>query len=215
MGGDRHLEHLPPGAQPGPQSRRRRSDVRIGGYVAPLAAVVLVSLAVWWYGGAIVSGDGLVPGWFELVAVVVAAFAIRATFLSWRRAFPGRDKTLDVRLDRQRARRGEELRATVAGAPASVGIEVTLACRVHWDKCVRTSESNGGSSTRRVVVDEVAWEEATQASPSGEARLRLPADQPHSHEGAVISFAWLVSARTLVDDKLGKPSAPTAVWVDP
>ncbi|MDQ3768643.1 MAG: hypothetical protein M3370_04060 [Actinomycetota bacterium] len=163
-----------------------------------------------------VGGDlgGPDPAWFWLPAVGGTALFVGVAVHLWRRANPRRDEALEARVDRHRARRGEELRVTVAGAPARVGIEVTLACRVHWDQRQR-SGGYDSSSTSRVIAEATAWQQTTQASPSGEVALRLPADQPYSHEGEVISFAWLVSARTVVDDKPGRPSPPAAVWVDP
>lgn len=225
MAGGAHPEHLPPGALPGPQSRRRALNVRAGGCIAPFLVVGAVFFLVMFGGvalllGAITSdvgGDlgGPNPAWFGLAAIGGTALFLGVAFALWRKANPRRDKSLEVRVDRHRARRGEELRVTVAGAPARVGIDVTLACRVHWDQRQRSGGGDGSSSASRMVAEAMAWEQTTQASPSGEARLGLPDDQPYSHEGEVISFAWLVSARTSVDDKRGKPSAPAAVWVDP
>lgn len=225
VAGGAHPEHLPPGAQPGPQSKRRALNVRAGGCIAPFLVVGAVFFLVLFGGvallfGAIsseVGGDigGPNPAWFWLAAVGGPALFLGVAFAFWRKANPRRDKALEVRVDRHRVRRGEELRVMVAGAPARVGVEVTLACRVHWDKHQRSGGSEGGSSTSRMVAEATAWEQTTQASPSGEARVRLPADRPYSHEGEVISFAWLVSARTVLDDKRGRPSPPAAVWVDP
>lgn len=224
MAAERHLEHLPPDARPGPQSRRRAQNVRAGGCIAPILVVGAVFFLALFGGFALlfgsiasdVGGDlgGPDPAWFWLTAVGGAAVFLGVAFVFWRKANPRRDKALEVHVDRHRARRGEELRATVAGAPARAGVEVTLACHVRWDRRQRSHGSDGHHSSSRVVAEAIAWEETAQASPSGEVRLRLPADQPYSHEGTVISFAWLVSARTVVDEKQGRPSMPAAIWVD-
>ena len=200
-------------------------NIRVGGCLAPFLALGAVIALVVFGGFAQLPGPsasdvgddpgGLDPAWFWLPAVGGAVIFLAAAFLFWRQSNPRRDTTLEVRLDRNRARRGDELRATVASVPPRAGIEVTLACHVHWDRRQHTGGSDVNRSTDQVVAEAVAWEETTQASPSGEARLRLPAEQPYSHEGLVISFAWLVSARTVVDGKHGRPSMPAAVWVDP
>lgn len=217
----RHLEHLPPGVRPGPQSRRRQMNIRTGGCIAPFLVLGAVFSLVLSGGLAqLPSPDGADyrggpdPAWFWLAGIGGAAFFLAGAFFFWRQAYPRRDSTLEVRLDRNRARRGDELCATVVGVPARADIEVTLACHVHWDR-FRASGGEDRPSTDRVIAKAVAWKETTQASPSGEARLRLPAEQPYSHEGSVISFAWLVSARTVVHGKHGRTSLPAAVWVDP
>jgi hypothetical protein len=199
-------------------------NVRAGGCIAPFLAIAAVFFLVLFGGFALLFGaiksdvgddlGGPDPAWFWLAAVGGAAVFLGVTLVVWRKANPRRDEALEVRLDRHLARRGEELRATVASASARAGIEVTLACHVHWDRRQRSHGRDGHHSSSRVVAEAIAWEETTQASPSGEVRLHLPADQPYSHEGTVISFAWLVSARTVVDEKRGRPSMPAAVWVD-
>lgn len=217
----RHLEHLPPGAQPGPQSRRRRSDVRIRGWIAPALALAgvlsLVSFAASAAGFDTPIPDlGIGIGGTDLFWLAVAGVLIGIAFTDWRKANPRRDPRVTIELDRDRVRRGQEVRALVAGMPERTAVEVSLTCRVHWDQRKRSSASGDrGGSTTRVVAEATASEDFAQASPSGEAHPRLPADQPYSHEGSVISFAWLITARTMVDGKRGRPSMPVAVWVDP
>jgi len=148
-----------------------------------------------------VGGDlgGPNPAWFWLPAVGGTALFVGVAVHLWRRTKARRDETLEVQVDRHRARRGEELRVTVAGAPARVGIEVTLACRVHWDKRERSGSLGGydSSSTSRVIAEATPWQQTTQASPSGEVALRLPADQPYSQEGREpsVSRPWRPVAR--------------------
>ncbi len=223
MAARRHFEHLPPGASPGHQSERRQVNMRAGGCIAPFLVLggtvffLMLGCTALLFGAVAPDGDGERGGpdpvWLWLAGAAGAALFFGAAFVLWRKAHPRRDRTLEVWLDRRRARRGDELRAIVSGAPEGAVVEVTLACRVHWD--MRSRGRDSGNALARIVAENLVWRESTQVSPSGEARLRLPADQPYSHEGEVISFAWLVSARTSVDDKRGKPSAPAAVWVDP
>lgn len=224
MAVERHLEHLPPGAVPGPQSTRRRTAVRVGGCLAPALAVAGVLFFMFFAGFAVVFGAissdlggdaGVDPAWFWAAAVGGAALFIRIAFVFWRKANPRRDRRMEVRLDRHRAPRGEELRVTVQGIPERTVAEVTLGCKVHWDKRHRSATGDAGDRVGRLVAEDIVWTQSTQASPSGEARVNLPADQPYSHEGEVISFAWLVDARTVVDGRRGRPSLPAAVWVDP
>ena len=222
MAAPRHLEHLPPGAAPGPQSQRRQTNLRAGGCLAPFlvlggavfflmlgATALLVSAVAPVAGG---EPGGPDPAWLWLSGAGGAALFFGAAFVLWRKAHPRRHRTLAVWPDRRRARRGDELRAVVTGAPERAVVEVTLACRVHWD--MRSRRRDAGNTLARIVAENLVWRESAQASPSGEVRLRLPAHQPYSHEGHVISFAWLIDACT-VGDRRGRCSAPVAVWVDP
>lgn len=219
----RHLEHLPPGVAPGPQSARRQVNVRAGGCIAPFLVLggtvfllMLGSTALLFgavlpdTGGEPVGPD---PAWLWLAGGGGAALFFGVAFVLWRKAHPRRHRTLEVRLDRRRARRGDELRAIVSGVPERAVVEVTLACRVHWD--MRGRRRDPGDTLARTVAENLVWREGTQVSPAGEVRLRLPADQPYSHEGHVVSFAWLIDACTVAGDRRGRCSAPAAVWVDP
>jgi hypothetical protein len=80
---------------------------------------------------------------------------------------------------------------------------------------MRGPSSRAANRLARTVAENLVWRESTRSSPSGEVILRLPADQPYSHEGQVVSFAWLIDAQTVVHGRRGRPSAPAAVWVDP
>jgi membrane protein implicated in regulation of membrane protease activity len=223
MAARRHLEHLPPDAVAGPQSERRRLNLRVGGTLSLfliLAGIVFLLMVA---GSALLLGalapdvggetPGPDPAWLWLAGAGGAACFFVAAFILWRKAHPRHDKALEIRLDRRRARRGDELRATVTGASDRAAVEVTLACRVHWD--MRGPSSRSANRLARTVAENLVWHESTQSSPSGEVILRLPADQPYSHEGQVVSFAWLIDAQTVVHGQRGRPSAPGAVWVDP
>jgi hypothetical protein len=222
MAGGRHLEHLPPGVLPGPQSERRQVNMRANGCIAPFLALggivffVMLACAALLFGAVAPDAGGQAsgpdPAWLWLAGAGGAALFFGAAFVLWRQAHPRRDRTLEVRLDRRRARRGDELRTIVSGVPEGAVVEVTLACRVHWD--MRGRRRDPGNTLARTVAENLVWREGTQASPAGEVRLCLPADQPYSHEGHVVSFAWLIDA-CAVGDRRGRCSAPVAVWVDP
>jgi len=219
----RHLEHLPPGVPPGPQSERRQVNMRAGGCIAPFLVlagtvffVMLASTALLF--GAVAPAAGGEAGgpdaaWLWLAGAGGAGLFFGVAFVLWRKAHPRRHRTLAVRLDRHRARRGDELRAIVSGVPERAVVEVTLACRVHWD--MRSARRDPGNTLARTVAEHLVWRKSVQVSPAGEVRLRLPADQPYSHEGHVVSFAWLIDACAVVGDRPGRCSAPAAVWVDP
>ncbi len=219
----RHLEHLPPGMPPGPQSERRQLNMRAGGCIAPFLVLggtvffLMLGSTALLFGAVAPDGDGERGGpdpvWLWLAGAAGAALFFGVAFVLWRKAHPRRDRSLEVWLDSRRARRGDELRAVVSGAPEGAVVEVTLACRMHWD--MRSVRRDPGNALARIVAENLVWRETAQASPSGEVRLRLPADQPYSHEGHVVSFAWLIDACGVAGDRRGKCSAPAAVWVDP
>lgn len=198
-------------------------NMRAGGCLAPFLAlagvaffVMLGSTALLFGAVAPVAGGegvGPDPAWLWLAGAGGAALFFGAAFFLWRNAHPRRHRSLEVWPDRRRARRGDELRAVVTGAPERAVVEVTLACRVHWD--MRGARRHSRNTSARIVAENLVWRETMRASPSGTVRLRLPADQPYSHEGHVVSFAWLIDACTVSGDRRGRCSAPAAVWVDP
>lgn len=197
--------------------------MRAGGCIAPFLVLggtvffLMLGAAALLFGAAApVAGGGAGgpdPAWLWLAGAGGAALFFGAAFFLWRKAHPRRHRTLEVWPDRRRARRGDELRAVVTGAPERAVVEVTLACRVHWD--MRSGRRRSGNTLARIVAEDLVWRQSKRAPPSGTVHLRLPVDQPYSHEGHVVSFAWLIDACTVVGDGRGRCSAPAAVWVDP
>jgi len=144
-------------------------------------------------------------------AVGLVVFWVLA-FVFWRQRHPRRTRGLVVTVDRQRARRGEPLRAHLSsGDPSS---ELGLVCRVHYDVYVNSNSAGGvdsSSSSGRATSVATAWESWTPAGPGG-ITLTAPPEGPPSYEGGAVSFAWAVYARPAGG---GPPSDPVPVWMEP
>jgi hypothetical protein len=228
---DPRFQHLPAGVAPGRQSERRRRQRRFGRVLAPLMIVAGVLFCGLFVGlgllfGALadeLDGGGPDPLIFLLAGPAGLVLFAGLGVLFFRRGGRQGIEGLTVTVDRDRARRGERVTATVHST-LEQPVEVGLVCRVHFDDIVRTrtqagtrlpggTRSPGGST--RTVSEALVWETwaaAPQAGLGASHAFTLPADQPYSHEGEVLSFAWAVVARREGRRRL---SAPAPVWVAP
>ncbi|MDQ3632716.1 MAG: hypothetical protein M3417_15895 [Actinomycetota bacterium] len=201
--------HLPPGVEPGPQSRRLRLGRGVFGCVLPFLVIGGLLFGLGFAGAAFLvtalpgeSAPSPLP--FAAAAVGGPAIFWVIAFVFWRQVHPRRSRGLAAAVDRQRVRAGEPLGAQLtAGEP---GTELGLVCRVHYDVWHRSMDS-----TDRVTAKAIAWERWTPAGPTG-ATFTVPPDGPPSYEGAAVSFAWAVHARPAGG---GPPSDPVPVWVEP
>jgi hypothetical protein len=203
--------HLPPGREPGAQSRRASTGRTLGGCAAPAFAVSGV------LGAALVAGFGLVlgslpdgpPTWPFLVgAVAVAAlFWLFARTLR-RGARPRFAAGLELQVERQELRRGDRVAAIASGAGE---LEVGLVCTQSYDVWRRI----GNDSRSRVTDSASVWQEWVPA-PHGalgqRVELALPADGPYSYEGDCVSVGWAVVVRRLGEKRVAEP---VPLWVAP
>jgi len=207
--------HLPPGVEPGPQSRRMRLGRGVLGCVVPFLVVGGALFGAGFAGAAFLvsalPGDDA-PSPLPFAAGAAGGLVVFwvLAFVFWRRLHPRRTRGLAVTVDRQRVRRGEPLRAHVSsGDPAA---ELGLVFRVHYDVYVDLRGDVGsGPSSGRATSDATAWQSWTPAGPGG-ATLTVPPDRPPSYEGSAVSFAWAVHARPSGG---GPPSDAVPVWVEP
>jgi hypothetical protein len=204
--------HLPPGREPGAQSRRRATGRALGGCAAPAFVVAGVMAA------AIVAGFGALlgslpdgpPSWpFYVGAVAVLAFFWLFARAMWRGRRSRYAGGVSVSVDRQTARRGERVLATVSGADA---LEVGLVCTEHYD--VRRSYGDDAPSR---AIDSAAvvqvWANADGGGGLGaRVELALPAEAPYSYEGDCVSLSWAVVVRRAGEKRFGEP---VPVWVEP
>ncbi len=206
--------HLPAGHDPGPQTRRSRFGRVAVGCLLPLLAFFAVSFLVVFGGiGLLVlsSGGGAIGAPFVAVGVLVFAICTSLAVVTWRRARPRRLADVTATPERLELRRGDELRVRVDAPVGTADLEVGLVCQVRYDVQVRTSSTDGGSSSSRRTRVAPAREAWTPASSAG-ASLVVPADAPCSYEGDAVSFAWAVAARVRGGRRT---SVPVAVWVAP
>jgi hypothetical protein len=203
--------HLPPGREPGPQSRRSSTGRTLGGCAAPAFVVAGVVAA------AIVAGFGLLlgslpggpPAWpFFLGAVGVLAFFWLFARTMFRGARPRYATGIELQVERQELCRGDRVAAIASGQGE---LEVGLVCTQSFDVWRRI----GNDSRSRVTDTASVWQQWVPA-PHGalghRVELALPAEGPYSYEGDCVSFGWAVVARRVGEKRVAEP-AP--LWVAP
>lgn len=211
--------HLPPGHEPGAQSRRAARGVPV--------AIVLLSLAT----------AGLAAGAIALFATashdkspsgarvggvifVVAAIAISLliVFVWWRR-HPRQARYLQVAVEPIEARRGGTVTATVVLSDADkLGetLELGLVCTEYYD-VKQTVYTQNGSHEERVLktTDAFAtWNELDRTTPQQSIRFTVPADSPFSYEGGSVSWAWHVALRDRHPHRLDA-YRDVPIWMSP
>lgn len=148
---------MPPGREPGPQSRRTATGRALGGCAAPAFVVAGVVAA------AVVAGVGLLlgslpdgpPSWpFFAAAVVVLAFLWLFARTMHRGARPRYATGLAVAVDRQELRRGDCVGATASGEGQSE-LEVGLLCTQRYDVWRRIADD----SRSRVTDTAPVWQQ--------------------------------------------------------
>jgi hypothetical protein len=203
--------HLPPGREPGPQSRRRSTGRQLGGCAAPafVVAGMVAATVVVLFGVLLASLPSGPPLWPFLVgAVAVLAFVWLFARTLWRGARPRYASGLTVEVERQELRRGERLGATASGEGE---LEIGLLCTQSYDVWRRI----GNDSRSRVTDSASVWQQwvpAPHAALGQRVELTLPADGPYSYEGDCVSFGWAVVARRVGEKRFGEP---VALWVEP
>jgi hypothetical protein len=203
--------HLPPGREPGPQSRRTSTGRALGGCAAPafIVAGAVAATMVAGFGVVLGSVSGGPPSWPFLVgAVAVLAFFWLFARTMWRGARPRYASGLELRVDRQELRRGDRVGATASGEGE---LEVGLVCTQSFDVWRRV----GGDSTSRVTNTFSVWRQwvpAPHATLGQRIELALPADAPYSYEGDCVSFGWAVVVRRVGAKRVAEP---VPLWVEP
>ena len=119
-------------------------------------------------------------------------------------------------VDRDEARRGEELRVTLT-LPRTVGerVEVGLVCTERCDYAAR-AQTKAGRVVIRQTREITAHERWHPVEATGESTYTfdIPRNAPYSYEGECVSFAWRVSARA-VRAMRSDPRTDHAIWVLP
>lgn len=213
--------HLPPGHQPGPQSRR----VARGRSWAP-ALLFLFSLgavgaavALWVGRNTATSKSGS-----EVGAAVFLGIAILLVLLAvwlWRRLFhPRIARYLDVHADPVELRRGDKVRATLRVTdPGRIDgrLQLGLVCTAFHDVKVESTDGRGNRTEHRktkpteVVKD---WHDLDAGTADTAIEFTVPADAAFSYEGDTISWAWRVSARVQREHR-SDPHNDVPIWVSP
>ena len=203
--------HLPPGREPGPQSRGTSTGRTLGGCAAP------AFVAAGGVGAASVAGFGLLlgslpdgpPSWPFLVgAVAVLAFFWLFARTLWRGARPRYATGLELRVERQEVRRGDRVGAVATG---DGDLEVGLLCTQSYDVWRRIGDDSRSRVTERASVWQ-QWVPAPHGALGQRVELALPADGPYSYEGDCVSFGWAVVVRRVGEKRV---APPVPLWVAP
>ncbi len=209
--------HLPPGREPGPQSRRRATGRALGGCAAPAFVVAgLVAAAMVAGFGALLGSlpDGP-PSWpFYAGAAVVLVLSWLFARTMWRGARTRYAGGVSVSVDRQELRRGERVLATVADSGSGAGggaLEVGLVCTEHFDVWRSYGDHAPSRAIDSAAVTQV-WAGADGGGLGARVELALPADAPYSYEGDCVSLSWAVVVRRAGEQRFGEP---VPVWVQP
>ena len=203
--------HLPPGREPGPQSRRTSTGRTLGGCAAPafVAAGVVAAAMVAGFGLVLGALPGGPPSWpFLLGAVAVLALVGLFARSMWRGARPRYAAGLELRVERQELRRGDRVAAIASGEGE---LEVGLVCTQSYDVWRRIAND----SRSRVTDSASVWQEWAPAPHGALGRrveLSLPADGPYSYEGDCVSFGWAVVVRRAGEKRVAEP---VPLWVSP
>ena len=204
--------HLPPGHEPGPQSRRLRIGRSVGGCAVPafgFGGLFFAAVAVG-FGLLLGSLPGGPPSWpfFIVAAGVLVAFGSVARGL-WRGGHPRYARGIEVIVDRQEVRRGERIGASASGEGE---LEVGLVCTERYDVLRRIGTADSRSRVTDSATAWQAWVPAPHAALGQRIELAIPADGPYSYEGDCVSLSWAVVARRVGERRL---SAPVPIWVEP
>ena len=203
--------HLPPGREPGPQSRRTSTGRTLGGCAAPafVVAGVVATALVAGFGLLLGSLPGGPPSWpFFVGAVAVLAFCWLFARTMWRGARPRHATGLELQVERQELRRGDLVAAIATGEGE---LEVGLVCTQSYDVWRRV----GNDSRSRVTERALVWQQRAPAPHSAlgqRVELALPAEGPYSHEGDCVSFGWAVVVRRVGEKRVAEP---VPLWVEP
>jgi hypothetical protein len=203
--------HLPPGHEPGPQSRRRSTGRTLGGCATPAFVVAGV------VGAAMVALFGVVlgslpdgpPAWpFFVGALLVLAFFWLFAGALWRGVRPRYAAGMRVEVDRQELRRGDRVGATASGEGE---LEVGLLCTQSFDVWRRMASDSSSRVTDSASIWQ-QWVPVPHAALGQRVELTLPADGPYSYEGDCVSVGWAVVVRRVGEKRFAEP-AP--LWVAP
>ncbi len=207
--------HLPPGHEPGPQSRRRKGSRRWGLWLCVAFAAFFAGLGI--YGGA--NPGKASPGVFYGVFGGMALFMLLLVWFIASRGQPKRAVGFAVSAAPVELRRGDTVRAELQiDDPEKIDgeLQVGLICTEYYD-AKREVATQDGTSTQRVTESVTAHQEWTKAASDQRLQsfsFKIPETSPFSHEGAVVSFCWRVSAKV---PRRGRrdPSSDQPIWVRP
>jgi hypothetical protein len=208
-------QRMPPGHAAGPQSRRAYRSV---GWALMLLIGFGIAFVVVAIVGAAHPGKSS-AGVFYAVFGGLAAFTLALAAVVYIARKPKSTRAFQVGANPTELRRGDKVNVELQVTdPDKIEgeLEVGLVCTELYDERKVVYNQNG-ESTRRVVSRAAAyekWDKAPIGNRSQSFTFEIPSDGPFSHEGAVITLEWRVSARVPI--KHGRdPTSDQPIWVAP
>jgi hypothetical protein len=211
--------HLPPGHQPGAQSRRAERGAPLGYGFLTLVTLGLLAGAIVLFAGA---AQDKSPSGARVGGVIFLVGAIAfALLLAWlvRRRHPNEARHLELTVEPIEARLGDTVTATVAVTDAEKlgeALELGLTCTEYYDVKQEVYTQNGSSEQRvlRTTDAYATWSELDRATLQQSVRFKVPANAPFSYEGGAVSWAWHVVLR---DRRAHHPDRlrDVPIWVSP
>jgi hypothetical protein len=194
--------HLPPGREPGAQSLRNRQGVPLLWWFVGIVGIGM------FLGGVFIVAGGRGPGfnfWEERIGGTIfggmGLFCASVAYSQYRKFRPSplrrRMPGVNLAVDRDEARRGEKISATLDHPPRAEGLEVGIVCVERYD-LQANAQTRGAVIVVRETNQWTAYEQWQEVEPgAGEQTLtiEIPRDAPYSYEGDCVSYAWRVSAR--------------------
>ncbi len=211
--------HLPPGHEPGAQSRRAERGAPLGYAFLALATLGMLAGAIVLFAGA--THDKSPSGARVGGVIFVVGALVFGLLLAWlvRRRHPSEARYLQLTVEPIDARRGDTVTATILIADADkLGetLELGLVCTEYYDVKQEVYTQNGSSEQRvlRTTDAYATWSEVDRATVQQSLRLTLPSNAPFSYEGGAVSWAWHVALR---DRHAHRPDRlrDVPIWVSP
>lgn len=210
--------HLPPGHEPGIQSRRNRTSVPLLWWFVGIVGVGMFLAGVFLVAGG--RGPGFnfweerLGGTFFGGMGLLCAWVAYSQYRMFRPApVRSRMRGMHLAVDSDEARRGNEVSATIIHGAAE-GLELGLVCFERYDLRATTTVK-GAVVMMRETTQSTAYEQWQPVEPvSGEQVLtfEVPREAPCSYEGECVTYAWRLSAREVrslrPDPRLDHP-----IWV--
>jgi len=184
------------------QARRRVWQARSVPIGIGLAAVFTTGMSLG-LGRAFQGAPGPIARAPYAFGAFVLALLLLALIASLLRARAPRLPGAEILLDSDQMVRGARVPASLNRSAWTRALEVGLICTAHFDYRSGVSASAGdpGSGPRsRMVGERTVWEAWQPVESDGSPvpiELSIPPEAPYSYEGDVLSFSWLLVARSV------------------
>jgi hypothetical protein len=211
--------HLPPGHEPGPQSKRMKRGRPIGVAIIVLAMLGLAAAAVLLL---VTAKHAKSPSGAHVGAAILGGAALSMLLLLLyvvRRLRPRQADYLELRVEPIEVRRGDTVAATLTisdAAKLAEKLELGLVCTEYYDQKQTVYTQNGSNEQRATRSTDAfsKWANPDRRQLQQTVRFTVPPEAPFSYEGGTVSWAWHVS---VLDRQTHRTDAHrnVPIWVSP